>query len=318
MKRNIFAVTMVMILTLGLRLGAEAPADYEYVPLVREGVEWVYDWTYYNQTIGGRFFLQFSGDSIINGKTYKVCYRYHTPELNKEDAFIEGFAREEDKRVYVIGRRVPDGGTDNSYTAYDDRHKEEFLAYDFNVDLNGYVRLPNEQEYPIDRIDYVRIGGKLRKAYYAYSGSVGHTLWAIEGIGYATKRQVDGDLISPYLTACACFPTYTSCLAYVHQVGSDTEWGYSHDDFDFDNINDIWNCTELEFGASDGTLTVATPRDEVRCARLLDLDGNVAWSFSHQCVNTVVIPTEDLGKGVYVIEAETSGGASLRQRVVVR
>lgn len=79
MKRNIFAVTMVMILTLGLRLGAEAPADYEYVPLVREGVEWVYDWTYYNQTIGGRFFLQFSGDSIINGKTYKVCYRYHTP-----------------------------------------------------------------------------------------------------------------------------------------------------------------------------------------------------------------------------------------------
>lgn len=27
MKRNIFAVTMVMILTLGLRLGAEAPAD---------------------------------------------------------------------------------------------------------------------------------------------------------------------------------------------------------------------------------------------------------------------------------------------------
>lgn len=41
MKRNIFAVTMVMILTLGLRLGAEAPADYEYVPLVREGVEWV-------------------------------------------------------------------------------------------------------------------------------------------------------------------------------------------------------------------------------------------------------------------------------------
>lgn len=318
MKRNIFAITMILALTLSLRLGAKAPADYEYVPLVREGVEWVYDWSYYNPTIEGRFYLQFSGDSIINGKTYKVCYRYHTPELHKEDAFIEGFVREEDKRVYVIGRRVPDGGTDNSYTAYDDRHKEEFLAYDFNVELNGYVRLPNGQEYPIDRIGYVWIGGKLRKTYYAYSGSVGHTLWAIEGIGYATKRPVDGDLISPYLEACACFPTYTSCLAYVHQVGSDSEWEYSHDDFDFDNIDDIWNYTELEFGVGDGSLTVASPRGEVRRTRLLDLDGNVVWASSHEDVSAVSIPTEEFAKGVYIVEAETVGGISVSQRVAVR
>lgn len=82
------------------------------------------------------------------------------------------------------------------------------------------------------------------------------------------------------------------------------------------------NCKPIifkkNFTSNCQTSAVATPRDEVRCARLLDLDGNVAWSSSHQCVNTVVIPTEDLGKGVYVIEAETSGGASLRQRVMVR
>lgn len=184
------------------------------------------------------------------------------------------------------------------------------------MELGGCIHLL-EGDIQIEHIGYVRINNKLRKAYFTKLGGES-VLWAVEGIGFVANDYYNGDLISPYLTACACFPTYTSCLAYVHQVGSDTEWGYSHDDFDFDNINDIWNCTELEFGASDGTLTVATPRDEVRCARLLDLDGNVAWSSSHQCVNTVVIPTEDLGKGVYVIEAETSGGASLRQRVMVR
>lgn len=318
MKTRIMMMAAALAFVFGFANGANEPEDYEYVPIVRETVGWVYDWQTKPPMKMGKYFLQFSGDSVINGKTYKVCYRYHTPELHKEDAFIEGFAREEDKRVYVIGRRVPDGGTDNFYTAYDDRHKEELLAYDFNVELNGYVRLPNGQEYPIDGIGYVRIGGKLRKAYYAYSSSVGQTLWAIEGIGYATNRQVDGDLISPYLEVCACFPAYTSCLAYVHRLGSDSEWEYSHDDFDFDNIDDIGNYTELEFGVGDGSLTVATPRGGVRRTRLLDLDGNVVWSSNHEDVSAVSIPTEGLGNGAYIVEAETVSGVSASQRIAVR
>lgn len=69
---------MVMILTLGLRLGAEAPADYEYVPLVREGVEWVYDWTYYNQTIGGRFSCNFRA-TVLSMERHIKCVTATTP-----------------------------------------------------------------------------------------------------------------------------------------------------------------------------------------------------------------------------------------------
>ena len=86
----------------GIAIYAENPVGYSYTPLVREGVEWGYKWTYYPLKEGS-YYLLLSGDTLINSKTYKVCYRYATVDFQKEDAMVYGFVREEGKRIYAIG-----------------------------------------------------------------------------------------------------------------------------------------------------------------------------------------------------------------------
>ena len=102
----------------GIAIYAENPVGYSYTPLVREGVEWGYKWTYYPLKEGS-YYLQLSGDTLINSKTYKVCYRYATVDFQKEDAMVYGFVREEGKRIYAIGRRVPNGTSIDMYNYYD-------------------------------------------------------------------------------------------------------------------------------------------------------------------------------------------------------
>ena len=75
-KRTIISIVTCVVIWLSTH--SEEPADYEYVPTVREGIEWTYNWNYNSPYKEGQYYLQFSGDSVINGKTYKVCYRYAT------------------------------------------------------------------------------------------------------------------------------------------------------------------------------------------------------------------------------------------------
>ena len=78
---------------------AQQPAEYEYVPMVREGVEWeYYAWDMsYSEIIK----FHFDGEKTINGKTYKRCYR----TSNKDDfstQILAGYMREDNRKVYSI------------------------------------------------------------------------------------------------------------------------------------------------------------------------------------------------------------------------
>ena len=90
------------------------PFEYNYVPFVREGVKWVY--YYYNgddyypadpNLASGMVYLnlEFKGDTVINGKTYKAMHKYYGEAINEENDTIPIYMREEGKVVYAI---VPD------------------------------------------------------------------------------------------------------------------------------------------------------------------------------------------------------------------
>lgn len=149
----------------GIAIYAENPVGYSYTPLVREGVEWGYKWTYYPLKEGS-YYLQLSGDTLINSKTYKVCYRYATVDFQKEDAMVYGFVREEGKRIYAIGRRVPNGTSIDMYNYYDKDALEERLIYDFDWKIGDTYRPAADETYiTITGIKYVKVNGKKRKAF---------------------------------------------------------------------------------------------------------------------------------------------------------
>ena len=162
--------------------------DCEYVPFVREGVQWVcVEW------LGGaekyaQFTLALMDDAEINGKTYKAMHKYSGEGINLEDDEVLVYLREEGKVVYGI---VPDGKTNPNYPIGMDTDTEmmeriatgeEFVLYDFNEPvrfLEHWTANPFQQHtvFP-DEID---VNGRTAMRYISrYNGA----FCAVEGIGY--------------------------------------------------------------------------------------------------------------------------------------
>ena len=177
--------------------------EYEYVPFVREGVKWVYyisnynyDKDYYSNPARGDNTiyrtLELKGDTVINGKTYKVMHKYSGDAINEANDTIPVFLREEDKMVYGIipdRRWIDDCPVQNFLCALNHiafNNGEEFLLYDFQNPEAYWDSLLNSTSYASDYAynhlftDTIAIGDKLAKR---YVGQIWYEYQTIEGIG---------------------------------------------------------------------------------------------------------------------------------------
>ena len=136
MKKIIFGLLMLIGIT-----GVQAQ-DYEYVPLVREGVQWVYayylgygyygdEYTYYTDEL--------KGDTIIGDYSFKKLYRYFGKELDVFNTYPYAYLREANKRVYAVINSQNDIGDYNLYQTGglvipSDNYNDigEYVIYDFN------------------------------------------------------------------------------------------------------------------------------------------------------------------------------------------
>ena len=175
--------------------------EYEYVPFVREGVKWVYcisnDDSFHGPDpcvpIGLTYLtLEFKGDTIINGKTYKAMHKYSGKSINQENDTIPVYMREENKVVYGI---VPDckfyhdcriGLWDNP-DFYDLKLSgEEFVLYDFNDPvsfLDTELNWDEECDFGFAWLytDTIAIGNHYSKRHkFQYETD----FYLVEGIGY--------------------------------------------------------------------------------------------------------------------------------------
>ncbi|MBO4814032.1 MAG: hypothetical protein J5523_03650 [Muribaculaceae bacterium] len=114
MKKIIISLLMLIGIT-----GAQAQ-EYEYVPLVREGVKWVYyvRMEKNNQVHWCPLTIEFSGDTILGRgayamyghDTFKKCYMTIDPEFkdvwpmetDENGTFLAAMMRETNKRVFAI------------------------------------------------------------------------------------------------------------------------------------------------------------------------------------------------------------------------
>ena len=205
MKKTIL-ITLLALLGMTQMVAQE----YEYVPLVREGVKWVY--YYYNPgevyppdpnlAVGTVYLtLEFKGDTVIDGKTYKMMHKYYGDHINTENDTIPICMREEDKIVYAI---VPDAAEayhdcpiscfGNPSVAEQIFSCKEFILYDFNDPVafcQTYSGIYQSYEYwyeedgygkkPFLFSDQVNINGHLANRYVFF---LMRNCCFIEGIGF--------------------------------------------------------------------------------------------------------------------------------------
>ncbi|WP_407401759.1 hypothetical protein [Sodaliphilus sp.] len=104
-------------------------SDDNYTPLVREGSEWVY----FSNVLGDYYRLYITGDTTVNGNTYKVIRRFGSyPDYNDIPmTTTHAIIREENKRVYasrVDGCSYINNVSGELYNS----ETQESLLYDFN------------------------------------------------------------------------------------------------------------------------------------------------------------------------------------------
>jgi len=162
MKNNMIRLWLLLIMTGVFRFaGAQV-----YYPLVGEDKLWS---TWHNICLcgGSSTFTKFEGDTLINGKIYKIVWT--TSDTNLTGWYEEGQIREENGKVYY----------GYSYST------AEFLLYDFSA-LPGDTLYLHGSDYPyiMDSIGWTTmLNGEVRPVYYLTSPEFSCTEQWIEGAG---------------------------------------------------------------------------------------------------------------------------------------
>ena len=215
MKRNILSIILAL-----LAWSQVAANEYVYTPFVREGVKWVY---YYINEDGfcpadpvlgkGKVYmnLEFKGDTVINGLTYKAMHKYHGKAINTQNDTVPIYMREADKIVYAI---VPDGklyldcpiGNSYSPDIYDSISAgKEFILYDFNDPVAYWDRLVSQSghdEYQHFYTDTISLGTHLAKQ---YVGNLWDDFRIIEGVGIDALSSYTLDFFMVMPTGCGTY-----------------------------------------------------------------------------------------------------------------
>ena len=199
--------TLLISILAMLGLTQAAAQEYEYVPFVREGVKWVY--YYINEpspvhgvdpdlALGKVFLtLEFKGDTVIGGKTYKAMHKYYGNSINNENDTIPVYLREDNKVVYGIMLGGPESLNRDCFLGYgfDDIFflniwdGNEFVLYDFNDTQHYYESFfnssdsdPNNELLSFLYSDTITLGSKpAKRNIFKYRFN---NICFIEGIGY--------------------------------------------------------------------------------------------------------------------------------------
>ena len=168
--RRIYLFTFFFVCCVATALAQEP--QYEYVPLVREGVKWY--WALNNPTIRELYVSYFNGDTILDGTRYKKYYYYNIENTGVKTPVA--FMREVDKVVYVVYNKFHyDIRYLNDFIIVTDSELGEQELYNFNQPNHAYVT-----GNPFTPTQGTVIDGITRKC---WTGSESLGIYLVEGIG---------------------------------------------------------------------------------------------------------------------------------------
>ena len=313
MKTKFYYITAILsMLIMALTVKAQE-AEYEYVPIVREGVEWGYKTLapFFNPK-SDYYRIQLKGDTVINDRTYKRCYAYQTATLDTATASLHGFLREEDKRVYFIPNPKEEDFIGTWWSMkmfYQEMYNdEERMIYDFNLN-KGDTFCPVGLPVNIVDVYMVEVDGKLRKYFKAEYDSYSF----LEGVGVIGY----GDLTYPFTDQ----PTDASDLQFNFERNvADGRIVYKSEEFDDRDPTCAGESIAATLQSSGITITVAgkavtVAADGTITATIHDINGRTVVT-AQSADGSASIDMTSFTHGIYIVTATTANDHKTRKIIL--
>ncbi len=228
-------------------LGSQAQTADNYVPLVREGVKWIYAYVpmYDESGYYSRFSVEIRGEIELDGVEYKQCWRTYIDTNNSHnegETELLAYVREEGKCVYAV---LPNHDSlSHTNPGIAGEKSDEWLVYDFNDIPTFYSKLPKETFYtlqgPIERgfeaqeTDFVSVNGKQCKAWAINEPELQGTL--VEG--YGMLGDMHDQLFDPYFRSFNAWSGSNPMTCGVYSIVEDGKEVYHFADYDSMMPND--------------------------------------------------------------------------------
>lgn len=302
--------TFLILLCTCIGLSAQ---NYEYVPLVREGIEWGYaniEYSFHGDLTGAysSHRIRLVGDTLISGKTYKKCFAYTSCVFDEKDAFNIGWIREENKKVYFLYNSKI-----NIYDFYktggipfQDPNSTERIIYDFTPEKVGDVvnlDILYPEEFIVSKVEYIKINDSLRKLI-TLGAQFSGDITIVEGIGIF--KNGGGDLIFPHRERLACMCSeYTTYLNYIRTFGGLYEYK-NRDDIPLEfkdctgSVGAI-NNDNIQISKTNGTITIEIPESGYHVVELVNTAGLEVFKKIIQDNTELTIPTTGYSPGMYLL-----------------
>ncbi len=303
MKTKFYYITAILSMLMVALTGKAQEAKYEYVPMVREGVEWGYVYSHSFPPGVEYYRLQLKGDTVINGKTYKRCYAYQTVMLDTETAALHGFLREEDKRVYFIPN--PEEEFTVGWLIMKDQYNsiygdEERMIYDFN--LNAGDTFSSMMPVTITEVTFVEVDGKQRKYFHdQYNG----TYSFLEGIGVVGSY---GELAYPF----AAEPTNGSRVRFNFERNvADGKIVYKSEEFDDGDPTcsgvaaTTMQAPAITITVAGKTVTASASGNGIIAATIHDINGRTVAT-AQSANGSLTVDMAGFTPGIYIVTATTA------------
>ena len=198
--KKLFTIMLAVLLS---SIAAQAQ-EADYQPLVREGVRWVNVHEAFHGDYSCYFYnFEFRGDTIINGKTYKKCYKYtgKALDLSKDTAYCA--MRNEGHKVY----EVPFNGLNENFeTAWWWSYSENETIWN-ELNTTGEFTL-FDFDNPFDPWDWDETPSRMSPKMAAVMANSSFKENFIPGIGF--DNEDFGDAFHPFVEICTCiyYDTY--------------------------------------------------------------------------------------------------------------
>ena len=264
----------------------------DYIPLLDNQNEWQLLYCYGEDCAKDSYYTD--GDTISNGKTYKILDGYHF--ISRTFWLRENVA---EKKVYLK----------TSFDAPD----QETLLYDFSLEEGDSIQMLNPiTPFPEDlgyfKLDSIRMKPRLENEnsrFFYFSPTESNEdgfgflpIW-VEGVGSLSLINAPGGNPDYYgVGQVSCF-WKNSTLFY-------------HDDEFESNCQSVLNIKEImkskiQFAVNQQKIGVLTSAEKVNRLAIYDLNGKLLKTLKSNGKSRIEINLSDLMKGIYILKVEESG-----------